>query len=224
MNQQRVRTEPRISVNKLGDYMVATPARRRSILAQQKTPPTFMVTYYEDAQQVIREFYEHGGTDARIIERGIERLEARVPESDFEEQRTQGSADALSSFLDSLDSLDLGGYDVRLGVADPAKLVLHGVAISVRPDLVLVRDGKPAGAVKFAFSKGTLEREAAEYVACTVHRYVQDVMGADRPDPRDTYVLDVFARRVLRAPRSYVRRRKDVEAACEEISARWASL
>jgi hypothetical protein len=102
MNQQRVRTEPRISVNTLGDYMLATPARRRSILVQQTTPPTFMVTYYEDAQQVIREFYEHGGTDDRIITRGIERLEARLPESDFEEQRTHGSADALSSFLDSL--------------------------------------------------------------------------------------------------------------------------
>lgn len=224
MNQQRVRGEPRISVNKLGDYMVAMPARRRSILAQQKTPPTFMVTYYEDAQQVIREFYEHGGTDERIITRGIERLEARLPESEFEEQRTQGSAEALSSFLDSMDSLDLDGYDVTLGATDPPKLVLHGVAISVRPDLVLVRDGQPAGAVKFSFSKGTMVREAAEYVACTVHRYVQDVMGADGPDPRDTFVLDVFARRALRAPRSYVRRRKDVEAACEEIFARWASL
>lgn len=224
MNQQRVRTEPRISVNKLGDYMVASPARRRSILAQQKTPPTFMVTYYDDAQQVIREFYELGGTDDRIITRGIERLEARLAESDFEEQRTQGCAEALSSFLDSLDELDLQGFDVRVGGADPAKLVLHGVAISVRPDLVLSREGLPAGAVKLAFSKGAMAREAAEYVACTVHRYVEEVMGAQRPNPRDTFVLDVFARRVLKAPRSYVRRRKDIEAACEEISARWASL
>ncbi|MHB1168898.1 MAG: hypothetical protein ACYC28_06405 [Longimicrobiales bacterium] len=224
MYRQRVRAEPRISVNKLGDYLVATPARRKSILAQQKTPPTFMVTYYDDAHQVIREFYEHGGADDRIITRGIERLEARMPESDFEEQRTQGSVEALSSFLDSLDELDLDGFEVRPGAVDPPKLVLRGVAISVRPDLVLTRDGQPAGAVKFAFSKGTMVREAAEYVACTVHRYVEEVMGSSQPNPRDTLVLDVFARRVLRAPRSFVRRRKDVDAACEEISARWASL
>lgn len=47
-----------------------------------------------------------GGTDDRIITRAIERLEDRLPESDFDEQRTQGPAESLSSFHDSLDEQD----------------------------------------------------------------------------------------------------------------------
>jgi hypothetical protein len=225
MNRQRIRESPRISVNKLGEYMVAQSSKRRSILADQKIPPTFQVTYYEDAMTAVREFYEMGGRDDQIIVRAIERLEARQGETDYEAQKTNSSAEALGQFLDVIDILDLSAYETGYGERTPAKLVINGVDISVRPDLLLFRDGALVGAVKFAVSKGTpLDREAAEYIATTVHRYVEDVLGADAPDPRDTFVVDVFRTNVLRAPRSFRRRRKDLDAACEEIAARWPSL
>lgn len=36
--------KPRISVNQLGEYMMATPTRRRQIVKDQKNPPPFKST------------------------------------------------------------------------------------------------------------------------------------------------------------------------------------
>jgi hypothetical protein len=52
MNESYVklpRTRPRISVCKLAEYLEAQPIRRRQILKDQKYPPDFKVTWYDDS-------------------------------------------------------------------------------------------------------------------------------------------------------------------------------
>ena len=48
-----VRQAPRISVNKLGEYMTATPLRRRRIVLDQKRPKTFIFARYREPQDAI---------------------------------------------------------------------------------------------------------------------------------------------------------------------------
>lgn len=47
------RSEPRKSANKLGEYMTATPSRRRRIIKDQKRPKDFIVPRYTEAQAAI---------------------------------------------------------------------------------------------------------------------------------------------------------------------------
>jgi len=205
--------------------MLASPARRRRLLQDQKNPPPFMVTYYDDAMAPIREFYELGGTDDRVVTNAMDRIAARIPATDFEEQRNNSCIEALAAFLDLLDDFSLADYGVRLGEPDPPKLVVSGVQISVRPELLLYRENELVGAVKFNIAKGSpLERQAAEYIAATVHQYVEEMLARGNALAQDSFVVDLFSKRYLRAPRSSKRRRRDVEAACEEIAARWATL
>ena len=44
---------PKISLNKLGEYMNATPARRRRIIEDQIAPKDFVVARYTDARESI---------------------------------------------------------------------------------------------------------------------------------------------------------------------------
>lgn len=54
---------PRISINKLGEYMTATPARRRQIVRDQKNPPAFKAARYKPARETIVSYLEDGMAD-----------------------------------------------------------------------------------------------------------------------------------------------------------------
>ena len=56
MVEVRERSQPRISVTKLGEYMVASPTPRRRIVIDQKRPQDYIVARYNDAQESIAEF------------------------------------------------------------------------------------------------------------------------------------------------------------------------
>jgi len=56
MPEQIVRLHPRISANKLGEYLVSPPLRRRDIIEYQKYPRSFVGAYYEPARLAILGF------------------------------------------------------------------------------------------------------------------------------------------------------------------------
>ncbi len=109
-------------------------------------------------------------------------------------------------------------------------LTKSGVAISVRPDVLLRRtgrDGEPsAGAIKLHFAKTSpLDERAAEYVGVILHEYGELFLShLGLATYRNFFVIDVFAQRIYSAPRAWVRRRSEVDAACEEIASRWEKI
>lgn len=229
MVEVRERSQPRISITKLGEYMVASPTRRRRIVIDQKRPQDYIVARYNDAQESIAEFLINAiGKDC--LRRKIEELNGGVVSTEWQAQSNQLCAEAIMAFLGFVDSLSLDGLEPQRGDTCPPKLDIAGVAVSVRPEVLITgkdRKGEPLnGAIKLYISKTTpLTPEAAEYVATTVHQFVSDYRGeAGKTDYRLCYVLDVFNKKVFSAPRSHVRRRADIEAACEEIARAWDSL
>jgi hypothetical protein len=223
------RTSPRISANKLGEYLVVSPVRRRSIVKDQKRPRDFIVARYTDVYPAICDFLVSSATDVTILERAIERLDPATATSEWQEQDMQLSLEALEAFLDLTATLDLSGYSVSKADPDPPQMPIAGVSISVRPDLLLNAAGEgggTSGAVKLYLSKtGPLGEEAGLYVATTVHQYLTDILRPGGvPEARSCIVLDVFAREIHNAPRSFKRRRNDVEAACEEITRAWVAV
>jgi hypothetical protein len=226
--QTVVRTKPRISVNKLGEYMIANARRRRSIIVDQKRPKVFQTARYTEAQDAIAAFIRRGAHDYSRLQRTLDELRSQVPNSNWDSDRIDLCIEAIERFMD-FESFDfLKGFQAVLGNSDPPKLTVSGVEISVCPEIILRGKGKNGspivGGVKLYIGKTIpLKDDSAAYVTTTLHQYVErffENQGA--VSHRHCHVLDIFAGEVYCAPKSYQARRGDISAACEEISRAWA--
>jgi hypothetical protein len=225
MQAQLVRPFPRISANKLGEYLVSPPLRRRDIIERQKYPCAFIGAYYEPARATIVDFLL-GRIDREGMLHRTEALVSAEHASRYALHQAHGCAEAVLRFLDLEPDLDLRGM-TPVHVPEHTALDVAGVYVSVYPDLVLEgRDdrGRPqVGALKLHFPKAHPHTEAsAEYVATLLRVHARTAMkerGHVREDA--CLVVDVFARRIVSAPRGHVRRWRDIGAACEEIRRAW---
>jgi hypothetical protein len=226
MESQIERQEPRISLNKLGEYLTATPARRRAIVQQQKNPTTFRVARYREAYAAIVDC-SLAGFDTTLLEKAMDNL-SRAGGSESELQRAQNCREAISHFASM--AAELPFDDVSLGkpAGNLPTLALGGVDISVRPELLssgtVGRPTRPcSGAIKLYFSKTyPLTIEAAQYVGAVTMKFMTDSLSPVSPvDYRMVWVVDVFAEQVFQAPKNTARKIDDAVAACEEIVGRW---
>jgi hypothetical protein len=225
-----VRQDPRISLNKLGEYMVATPRRRRRIVLEQKRPPEFQTARYTEAQDAITSFLANGAGDDSPLADALRRLSEISPRTEWDAQRIQLCTEAIESFMDCDNFGFMGDMTVSAGATDQPKLQVANVSISVRPEILLEGSDRTGerifGAVKLYIGKTIpLTRESGAYVATTLHQYVDEQFGSKgTAGHRKCVVLDVFANELYEAPRAFQRRREDIEAACEEISRAWPVL
>lgn len=230
----QLRVAPRISVNKLGEYLVASAGRRRQIILDQKYPPDYQVIRYAQAERAIIEYMIEDRNDASILSKHVKRLTDWRPgrdDSAAKALRVRDCIDAITAFS-AIARGDLPGDGLRLtaGPPDAPKLSKAGTSISVRPEIVSVGVGRNStrtvGAIKLHFSKShALDERAGEYVGVMLHEFAEHHLSDHgHPTYRQCHIIDVFARRVYSAPRAFVRRRADVAAACEEIADRWQSF
>ncbi|MGC4084425.1 MAG: hypothetical protein QM736_20500 [Vicinamibacterales bacterium] len=103
-------------------------------------------------------------------------------------------------------------------------LIVSGVSISVRPELLVHLNDAVVGAVKLYFSKTSpLSDERARYGGTILQMAVEMQKSGHTSDYRNCFIVDVFAKRLHPAPRTSRRRRQDVDAACTEIAALWST-
>ncbi len=224
MQTPKRRLTPRISVNKLAEYMVATPARRRGIIRDQKQPRDIIVARYSEVYAAVVDCLVHGNDVSRVYGR-LEKLFNAVPRSTWDAQDKQLSAEALESFLSFVDDFDASAFTARPAAENAPHMKLAGVDVSVKPDLLLYSGGDLAGAAKVYVSKLLpFDDKSGAYASVALHQYLQGVLSAQRSTPANCWVIDVFARNLYFAPRAYKKKRADLEAACEEIAQRWDAV
>ena len=228
MSEQPVRLHPRISANKLGEYLVSPPLRRQCIIERQKYPCSFIGAYYEPARRAIVEFIT-GRIDRGELLRRTEQIVEGPHESTYAMHKAHGCAEAVLRFLDLEPRLDLRGLQPVV-LDEHEKLDVEGVDVSVYPDVVLEGQdakGRPVvGAIKLHFPKSHPHTEASAQYVATVLRMYATLALPDRGKPNEDacIVVDVFAGRVLTAPRGYRRRWRDIGAACQEIRRVWPTV
>ena len=216
--------DPKISLNKLGEYLDANPTRRRRIVQDQQAPQPFIVARYGDAREEIVGYMESGMVGEEQMLEVAAGLRAVQGLTDFAKQDKIGSADAIEEFLDLAEKLNIEG--LLADGADrsiSATLDVAGVNVSIRPDVILKNSqtGNVVGAVKLHFSKTTpLSEKSREYVATALRVYLSD-SGNPHVNHEKCFVVDVLSQQVSHAPKAYKRKMSDIEAACEEIAARW---
>lgn len=224
------KNSPRISANKLAEYIVSKGARQRNILRDQKYP-SIAGMYYNEAATAISVCLASNLQDLSSIERAIRVLEQKNPGTAGALRRIGSNIDALESFEAMLDDIDLKGAAAELGEHQPDKLVMHGVDISVRPDVILRGTGKSGkkmvGGVKLHFSRTLpLTTTSAGYVSAILQRYSQDklLQSSEVVGPAYCFVIDVGSRTIYPTVRSTMQRLKDVESDCRNIAAIWPTI
>lgn len=223
---QRVRDNPRISVNKLAEYLDAPARRRHAIIRDQKYPSDFQVIWYERASSVIVDFLCERITEGDVVA-AVEQMKRVVPTSDSEATKLKNNALALERFLDGYAALDFDGLRVVAARNTAPKIEISGVEVSVRPELILkgrYRGKDVGGAVKLYFAKDTpLSDEGGLCLSSLVYFHIEQ-FHKRKPSRRHSQVLDVFAGHAFEAPTATTARLRNIEAACAEIRDRWPEI
>lgn len=218
---------PRLSINKLSEYMTATPSRRKQILRDQQRPSTFKAGRYNDARTTIINVLS-GITDEDEAMSKVEALYSSGGRTKFQKQDRECSAEAIENFLDVLNEIDIAELSVEAGDAfSDARLEIGGVSITMRPDAMLKDPStkKVVGCLKLHFSKThPLGQQGCEYAATALRHHLDENVDNSDAHPKKCYVVDVPSGKVYSAPQAYKRRMNDISAACEEINARWSTI
>lgn len=220
--------EPRISINKLAEYLATNKAsRREKILKDCKFPPTFQVIRYEPTTELAARFLAGKIQNTQSLQVEIAKYENSITSSDFEERMKKSNLEAMTRFLALAPTLDFQDATLSLGAHAPPKLVLSDVQISVRPDVLVSvskKGAKTTGAIKLNISKGSPHtNDSAEYAGALLRHYLM-LHGKEGCDYRNCYTLDVYSKKLVTAPKAITNRLKDAEAACAEIARQWDSI
>jgi hypothetical protein len=221
---------PRLSVNKLGEYMVVGPARRRRIIYDAKFPSDLIRPFYTPAEEAIALFISKGMHDVSALENRIATLGQSHAETVWDQRRINSNIDAIESFMDMLDDVDLKGAVPALGAHSAPTVTFSGVQISVRPEITLTGDGikgqKIIGAMKLHFPKShPLNAEAAGYISAMIFAFCTDHLSANAvADSRLCGVIDVAGGNVHAGPAATKSKLKDLQAACAEIASLWPTV
>lgn len=215
--------KPRISINKLGEYLTATPSRRKRIVEDQQDPKPFITTRYSDAREQIVGYLVSDMTDDSTILNAAESLKVHSGGTDFCEQDRCASSEAIHSFLEASENLDIDGLVAAPVLSNESSTMdVAGVTISMRPDAILKdkETGEVKGCVKLHFAKTTpLNAQAGEYVATALRVHLGNSHAT--VDPHKCFVVDVPTKKIYNAPKAFKRKMNDISAACEEIDVRW---
>lgn len=217
------RDEPRISVNKLAQYVTSKAARQNQILRNAKFPPDYITTYYREAGEAIAKFLAGDMQESSILDNAVALLSQKVAPNIYETRRIAGNIDAIETFGSLLDDVDFAGATAKLGAQSAPHLVANGVEISVRPEVTLHSNGKAGelvGGIKLHFPKTEpLDEEQAAYITAMMHTFCQDHLWKHgQPHAAHCMVIDLASAKVYPGVKAIKQRMKDVANACGQIA------
>lgn len=210
--------------------MTAKAARQRQILRDQKYPTEFKGVYYKESSEAIAVSVASNLENLKPVENAIKLLAQKTPDKIGTQRRIAANLDALETFLLMLDDIDLKGATPKLGDQSPPRLTIHGVEISVRPEVLLSAKGKSdallVGAVKLHFPRTfSLNDDSAGYVSTILQEWSKAHLADDGAVNGSLCpVIDVGSQKVYPGVKATTARMKDVDAICQNIAALWPTI
>jgi hypothetical protein len=232
-----VNEEPRISANKLAEYVIASPSRQKTILRDCKFVKRVIVLHYKQARACVPHAFAENSLNTDVLVGRAQQIEggnAAPGISDWQKNDNANSATALRHLAAVAPELSWGKakmLHVRLG-----GLNIAGVHVSIQPELVFSFEHRKitkVGAVILNTAKGeekSLDRKNAAYcVGDYLSSLVFQVLLAKAtkfgaPLNSKCYAVDVFREKVYAALASFGKLNKDLEAVCEMIASRWKDI
>lgn len=220
-----------MSANQLAEYLIASPARRQTILRNARYAPTFLVIRYQAAKTAIKRYLSDDVRNERILSEALVELDAieSGDQSAFRKNDAQLCVEAIKSFQSISKNKEISGITFRQIQNQLPNLEMEGVEISINPDLVAYkphRSGQSIGGIIFQTSKAVAaanwradhSRNVSTLIWMLAEKHMSSLGDVDR---KLCMTVDVFGKAITPAPLNYKRKLNDLEAACAEISALW---
>lgn len=222
--------EPKITVNKLGEFLVAPAARQRRILEQLKYPKDnkFGATAHTEAREALKEYFI-SGFDKTILSDCIQALKDKKGLTDYMQKVNNSSIEMLEGVLE-INSDYFSGYSYYKYQGNNEKMMINGVEISVYPDLMVeytYRDKDYIGAFKLHLSKSSnFGKEGGNYIAVLLNHYTSEFIIPENKvvKPSCSISYDVPKGDFIKCPASTAVRWNDIKAGCKTISDIWDSI
>ena len=218
-----------MSINKLAEYILANPYRRKRILEDQKYVKAFMAARYDDACETIVSYLTVKNLDDNYLLKRIELIGNSVVKTTFEEQKKISCIEALETFYEYSGMFEsIIDFSRSSGLFNTKTENIKDVEVSIRPEVLLQytkNDIEYIGAIKLVFSKTHPIDNEGTYISAMIKHFLEsNKKRGQRISDKHCMVLDVFTGNIFYPPRAIVRKSAEIEAACEEIAARWNTL
>lgn len=212
----------RISVKVLADFMLASDARRRSIIRDSKFPklkdgkPKPQIVRYSEARAAIRDY--HGSrNDINILLTEVEKLikkKAEHPEKD--PARIDDNIRAIKAYIAHFSK------NAFVVLTTPRPVYgSGGVEVSATPDLYVEENGVKR-LIKLDFNQQKPRERAIEIILKVMHEAASlQQLGIK---PRDVLYLDVSRRTRHTGAKLNKSLTKDIDAALATIQDMWANI
>ncbi len=225
INSSSRQSPPKLSVNKLAEYIYASPLRRKRILEQSKHPKNYITTLYSEVREIMKT-YILKGRDITFLEESIEAINNK-PVKDHQKKDKENELMALTA-LKNMDLSFLNECEFAKPKGITPSMSINGVIISVNPDLLVYKKNKSQiGALKLHIIKtNNLSKEAQKSVSVLLNEILLSSMPDSTSSIKPSLCLsvDLFKNSVECCPKSYKTRLENIEAACEEIAAVWDKI
>lgn len=222
-------SKPSISLNKLGEYIYGSEAKKRSILKTLKFPSTFINARYSSPKSAIMHFLLDEKHDLTILHSKRQQIVQKNTSSPWQKNNQQCCIQALDDLIISTNTILAPYLNFRSQRGLPRELSIkdiNGVLVHVNPDIILFdKAGKsPVGAIRLIFSKSRIiETDEGQVIASLIKDHVEKVYSITLKSS-NCIAVDVFHRRSIPARSEYKSVQTKVNKACAEIIQLWPGI
>ena len=233
----RTPSGPRITANDLALFMVSSETARLGIIRRAKFPQAPPIIRYRDVRPVVCAYLSDDTRSVNPLVAAEQMFEQRLNDT-AESVLRQDDARASIGVIRAVQGMrnSLGPFTFRSGPNTQPKLVLSGVDVSVRTDLVVtapLRGQDHAGAAILRLTQDDAATDAARsrrremglYVATLIRLHVDQNISTNLPvSNRLCMSVDIQHGEIFQAPDSNTRRTNDLTSACRIIGAVWPTI
>lgn len=212
----------RISVKVLADFMLASPARQRTIIRDSKFPklkdgkPKPQIVRYSETRAAIRDFHE-SGNDITVLLKAVERLtNKKINNPEKDASRIDDNIRAITAYAKYYSKVP---FQV---LPTPKPLYCYEqVEVSATPDLYVQENGTKK-LIKLDFNQSKPRQEAVDIIMKVMSEAAnQAELGVK---PKDVVYLDVSRREQYSGKKLNVGLKKNIDAALATIQDMWNNI
>jgi hypothetical protein len=222
---------PQISIPQLADYMAASEQRQRTIAQDCKYRSTARVVQHADARAVVTNHILSGAKGVDGLQDKADAIRNKLSDSDFEADINDHSADYVEHFAKIFPGVELPKGAELTVPPILAALMLHGVKVTFKPQIMLRRITKTnkvkSGALMLRYAKGKpLNPDVANYQSAAIFGYMTTLNEANMAEAEKALclVLDAQAGVCHGAPTNAIYLFKNMSAACATIGEWWPGI
>ena len=218
--------------------MVSSDSTRLGIVERQKYPPEGIPKRYRDARPAIQSYLRSTSRSTNALDATERRLAQRAQDTSQSSQVRNDAEQSIEALREIRLINELSRYEFVSAPRNhrPFSFDVNGVSVSGYVDLLVHSSHRGTGQIGAAMLRMTKDdtgseeaqrrrREMGEYAATILYMLMQRSNWSDRTlVHRLCMSIDVRVKTVFKAPRSNVKRIRNLEAACRTIALQWETI